>query len=200
MDVQDRVSRLDERRSTSAAPRSRARVIATVLLLTGLVVAWLSFARGSGGTPASIPAKHSPPTVPNEQQTDTTRLRALFADAGDCRDVFDAMPRVSCEIDGVTVDARLFSVVDAQNTYAARLRVRIRPGRGAAACARGAADERSWSRASDPAVALGRYRCRIEAGHAALWWTDEHGVLAHAVGANRDLKQLFRWWLVHRDA
>ena len=27
---------------------------------------------------------------------------------------------------------------------------------------------------------MGRYRCRFEAGRAALWWTDERGIVAHA--------------------
>jgi hypothetical protein len=199
MEVEERVSRLDERRSMPSVPRSRPRVIATVLLLALLAIAWLSLARGSGRSSAPVPTEDPSAVVASDPGIGTARLRALFADAGECTDVSDTVPRLSCEIDGVHVDARLFSVRDARTAYARRLGVRIRPGRGPAACASGDADERSWSRATDPAVAVGRYRCRIEAGHAALWWTDEHGVLAHAVRADRDLERLFRWWLSHRD-
>jgi hypothetical protein len=200
MDVEEQVSRLHERRSPSPAPRSRVRVIATALLLGGLALAWLSFAHSSARTAVPVLTKESVPAVPPDPRVDTARLRMLFADAGRCVDASAARPRISCAIDGVRVEASLFTVQDARAVYEKRLGVRIRPGTGAAACAQGAVDERSWSRAAEPAIAVGRYRCRLEGGRAALWWTDEHGVLAHAVAADPDLRKLFRWWLVHRDA
>jgi hypothetical protein len=46
----------------------------------------------------------------------------------------------------------------------------------------------------EPQVISGRYRCRLESGHAAIWWIDEHGLLAHATASNGDLKALFAWW------
>lgn len=48
-------------------------------------------------------------------------------------------------------------------------------------------------------MVAGRYRCRIEGDAAAIWWTDEHGVLAHAVARDRDLARLFVWWRAHRN-
>ena len=200
MDLEERVSRLDERRTAPPAPRSRVRIAVTAVLLAGLALAWLSFARGSSPTAARLLTNDSSRETRSELRANTAHLRAVFADAANCTDVSAGTPALSCEIDGVHVDARLYSVSEAPAVYAKRLSVRIRPGRGPAACARGIAEERSWSRPSAPAVAVGRYRCRVEAGRAALWWTDEHGVVAHAVGADRDLMRLFRWWLVHRDA
>jgi hypothetical protein len=67
-------------------------------------------------------------------------------------------------------------------------------GDGAPACARGQPDERAWSRPATPSVVAGRYRCVIEQGRAALWWTNDRGELAHAVAPNRDLAALFAWW------
>ncbi len=61
------------------------------------------------------------------------------------------------------------------------------------------ADERAWSRPETPLVVAGRYRCRIEGGAAAIWWTDEHGVVAHAVAGDHDLARLFVWWRAHRN-
>ena len=65
---------------------------------------------------------------------------------------------------------------------------------GPPACARGQPDERAWSRPETPDAISGRYRCRLEAGRAAIWWTDEHGLLAHAVASDGDLAALFAWW------
>ncbi len=82
---------------------------------------------------------------------------------------------------------------------------RVRPStdrrafRTAGMCA-GRADERSWSRPAAPLVAVGRYRCHLEDGHAAIWWTDEHGIVAHAYTEDDDdLAALFRWWRTRRN-
>jgi hypothetical protein len=32
-----------------------------------------------------------------------------------------------------------------------------------------------------------------------MWWTDEHGVIAHAVASDDDLGRLFTWWRAHLD-
>jgi hypothetical protein len=200
MDVDDRAARLDERRAPTAPPRSRMRIAATVLLLTGLAIAWFSFSRGAAPAAAPSATVVSPPPTQRDRFADTDRLRSFFADAHRCADVPSATPRIICEIDGVRVGARLLTVAGAQTAYRQRLGARIRPGQGAAACAHGAPDERSWSRETNPTVVVGRYRCRVESGRAAMWWTDDHGVLAHAVGVDRDLGRLFAWWLAHRDA
>jgi hypothetical protein len=39
-----------------------------------------------------------------------------------------------------------------------------------------------------------RHLSFLESGRAAMWWIDEHGVLAHAVASNGDLAGLFAWW------
>jgi hypothetical protein len=70
----------------------------------------------------------------------------------------------------------------------------VAPGSGAPACARGRPDERAWARPATPTVVAGRYRCVIEHGRAALWWTNDGGELAHAVAPNNDLAALFAWW------
>lgn len=69
------------------------------------------------------------------------------------------------------------------------------PTRGAARCASGRPEERGWATPGDPDRMAGRYACRMEDGAAGLWWTaDGAGVLVHAVRADGDLAELFRWW------
>jgi hypothetical protein len=67
------------------------------------------------------------------------------------------------------------------------------------ACDRGASDERAWSLAAEPGVAVGRYRCSIEHGRAAMWWT-RGDRLTHAVASDGDLAALFAWWRAHPAA
>jgi hypothetical protein len=72
--------------------------------------------------------------------------------------------------------------------------------RGEVRCARGAPDERAWSRPAHPSRVAGRFACRSENGRAAMWWTDtDRGVLAHAVAPDADLARLFAWWLSHSE-
>jgi hypothetical protein len=104
---------------------------------------------------------------------------------------------VSCVVDHVRVDARLVGPGAAPKFYASAAGGRGLTHRGPPACASGHDDERAWSRPVAPHRAVGRYRCRIEGGHAALWWTDEFGIVAHAVAADHDLAQLFAWWRSH---
>jgi hypothetical protein len=101
---------------------------------------------------------------------------------------------VSCEIEGVAVDAELPEPGALDTHYRQRSGARPAARAGGPACAAGRPDERSWSRPADPTRPVGRYRCRIEGGRAAMWWTDERGVLAHALARDRDLARLFRWW------
>jgi hypothetical protein len=72
--------------------------------------------------------------------------------------------------------------------------------RGAAACSRGRSDERAWAEPARPGVEAGRYLCRFEGDHAAMWWTvHDRGLLAHATSEDADLAALFAWWLAHGD-
>jgi hypothetical protein len=75
----------------------------------------------------------------------------------------------------------------------------VAPEAGSPACAHGSAEERAWSRPATPTVVAGRYRCIIERAHAALWWTNERGELAHAVAPDADLAALFAWWRAFPD-
>ncbi len=80
--------------------------------------------------------------------------------------------------------------------------VPVPPRSGPAACAADRPDERSWSLASAPLHAVGRYVCRLESARAAIWWT--HGDrLLHAVAVDPrdgDLAKLFSWWRAHPSA
>jgi hypothetical protein len=95
---------------------------------------------------------------------------------------------------GVHVDSWRLPLPEAVARYRTESGATIAARTGAPACARGQPDERAWSRPETPEVISGRYRCRRESGYAAIWWTDEHGVLAHAVAADGDLAALFAWW------
>jgi hypothetical protein len=174
------------------------------LLVAALATAWLLVQqRGSTSTGRGLAA--APPTHPSAAPVvppttaDTTALRALLADAGACADVVGAVPAVQCAIGGVHLDARLLAVADAHRTYVSSSGARIAPRQGSPACAQGRPDERAWSRPETPFVVAGRYRCRIEDGAAAIWWTDEQGIVAHAVAGDHDLARLFAWWRAHRN-
>lgn len=99
-------------------------------------------------------------------------------------------------LDGVAVDVRTYPPGTAAAAYRTATKVAAVPHAGPPACGNGAADERAWSEAAAPDVAVGRYRCAIERGHAAMWWT--HGDrLTHAVAGDGDLAALFAWWRTH---
>lgn len=183
-------------RTHRRARPARAKPLAAGLLVAGLATAWLFVGRhGSSSNPLPPP----PITAPAAAPADTAALRALLTDAGACADVVERTPAVRCEIDGVRLEVRLVGVTEARRIYVASSAARIAPRRGPPACARGRSDERAWSRPTRPTVAVGRYRCRIEHGAAAMWWTDEHGIVAHAVASDHDLGRLFTWWRAHRD-
>jgi hypothetical protein len=114
----------------------------------------------------------------------------------DCRGLTVTGREVRCVIDGVELDVRLYAPGTAAEAYSRAAGALARPASGAPACARGLPDERSWSQASSPSVAIGRYRCRLEQGRAAMWWTRGER-LAHALGPNGDLAALFAWWRAH---
>jgi hypothetical protein len=188
-------------RAARARPSDRTRVkrVAAGLLVAGLAVAWLVVGRQRSpeGRPAEAAAPGRAAVAP--PVADTGALRALLADAKRCADVVGPEPKVQCEIGDVHMDAQLLGIARAHDVYLVASGARVAARRGPPACARGRPDERAWSRPDAPEVAVGRYRCRIEDGRAAIWWTDEHGVVAHAVGVDRDLSSLFRWWCVRRN-
>ncbi len=182
---------------------TRAKPLVAGLLVAALAAGWLLVQRtstnGGGGLAVARPTPPSAADAVPPRPADTTALRALLADAGACADLVEPVPAVQCDIDGVHLDARLLAVADASRTYASSSGARITPRRGPPACAQGRPDERAWSRAETPLVVAGRYRCRIEDGAAAMWWTDEHGVVAHAVAGDHDLARLFVWWRGRRN-
>jgi hypothetical protein len=130
---------------------------------------------------------------------DTSALRSLLADATSCADVVGREPAVKCVVGDVQMDARLLGPARAHDVYVVSSGARIAARRGPPACARGKPDERAWSRPDAPEVIVGRYRCHVKDGRAAIWWTDEHGVVAHAVALDRDLTALFVLWRAHRN-
>jgi hypothetical protein len=185
------------------AQPTRAKPLVAGLLVAALAAGWLLVQRTStngGGRLAVAPT--TPPSAadaPPPRPADTTALRALLADAGACADVVEAVPAVQCDIAGVHLEARLLAIADASRTYVSSSGARITSRQGPPACAQGRPDERAWSRPETPLAVAGRYRCRVEDGAAAIWWTDEHGVVAHAVAGDHDLGHLFVWWRGHRN-
>ena len=113
-----------------------------------------------------------------------------------CRGLSKVRPVVHCEIDDVSLDIRLYSPGTGAAAYYAATGVEPAPGSGPATCAQGEPEERAWSLPSAPRVAVGRYRCTLELGHAAMWWTRGDRV-SHAVASDDDLAALFTWWRTH---
>jgi hypothetical protein len=166
------------------------------VLLGTLTAGWLLAGRRAPPPPvpeqpaAAVPA--TPATMPAVVLHDTTELRARLDRSSQCVGVAAREPRVRCAIDHFDVDARL--VDDAGAAFRRAVGDPPAGTRGAApACAHGNAEERAWSHADAPDTPAGRYRCRIERGHAAMWWTDGD-LLVHAVARNGDLAALFAWW------
>jgi hypothetical protein len=117
----------------------------------------------------------------------------------DCRGLSPTRREVRCVIDGIELNVQLFAPEAVTTAYrraigAAGTGTTARSG--APACARGLPDERAWSVAASPAMAAGRYQCRVERGRAAMWWT-RGDRLEHAVSRDGDLAALFSWWRTH---
>jgi hypothetical protein len=137
-------------------------------------------------------------TTARGRDSGAAQLRGLLGDSGGCVDVHGAAwPEVSCLIGSVRVEARLVGRGGALGAYMKAAGARPSPRRGPPACASGHPDERAWSRPAAPSRPVGRYSCSIEGDHAGLWWTDDHGVVAHVVAADGDLARLFAWWSTH---
>jgi len=126
----------------------------------------------------------------------TSSLRGHLADAGRCVDQAGTIPAVRCAIGGVDVEFELVGATVAA-AYRRATGSTPRPRTGAPTCASGRPDERSWARAAAPSRVVGRYTCEIARGHGEMWWSDDHGILAHAVAPDTDLAALFTWWLRH---
>ena len=177
--------------------RRRGAPVAAALLIAALAAAWLFVSGRGSGSGAVPPLAEAPATAPATRAVaNTAALRAALHAPATCTDVAAADPEVACSINGVRVDARLLGAARASNEYATAAGKRSPPATGPSACANGKPDERAWSRPANPSVPAGRYRCRVEDGVAAMWWTDE-GVLVHATAATPDLGALFAWWRTH---
>jgi hypothetical protein len=157
--------------------------------------------RASGSTVPNAPLLAATTTTTTTVATTTSVpavadagvLRSLLGSSLACTDVIAAAPAVHCAGGQNIVDAWLLTPAAALARYRTDAAASIASGAGAPACASGAADERAWARPSAPSAVAGRYRCRLEDDHAAIWWTDGP-LLAHAVAPDRDLARLFAWW------
>jgi hypothetical protein len=214
MDSDDLVDRLDfwtgrrsgrsseepRRRRGGREPRpSRGRPLAAAALVAALAAGWLVVSRQHDEPVSHVAGDAStrPGSSTTARPSATAQLHALLGRSRGCVDVHGgAVPEVSCVIDGVRVDARLVGAA-ALGAYTTAAGARPSPRRGPPACGSGRPDERAWSRPAAPSRPVGRYRCRIEGDRAGLWWTDDHGLVAHASAADRDLAHLFAWWRSH---
>jgi hypothetical protein len=195
--------------------RGRARPVAAAALLAGLAGAWLIVGHRSHASadveptpathvPASVvvgtaprhPLSASGASAPTAPAISPSTSTSVAPRTPDCRGLSVARRAVRCVIDGVQLEIRLSAPGSAAEAYTRAAGAVARPASGSPACARGVPDERSWSEVSSPTVAIGRYRCRLEQGRAAMWWT-RGDRLAHALGPNGDLAALFAWWRAH---
>jgi hypothetical protein len=178
------------RRSASAdRGNRRTRPIAAAVLLGTLALGWLAAghrSRAAGSNPpAALPASVS-----------TTLPASSSAVERACGRPATEAPEVHCTLDGVRLDVRKYRPGTAAAAYRRASGVAARPHTGPPACERGEPDERAWSLPAAPSVAVGRYRCSLQNGRAAMWWTRGDRLL-HAVGADADLAALFAWWRAH---
>jgi hypothetical protein len=157
-------------RPSARADRSagRTRPVAAAVLLAALTLAWLAAGHRSRAA-GSNAAPAAPSSVPASRSPERVRL-----------------------------DVRSYPPGTGAAAYRRATGVAATPHTGPAACARGAPEERSWSRPGAPTIAVGRYRCVLEHGRAAMWWTRGDRV-SHAVAANGDLAALFAWWRAHPE-
>jgi hypothetical protein len=178
------------------------RPIAAAVLLAGLAAAWLVVGHrshasaGAELTPRAAVASSSAltPSTAGPLGVEVPPIAARRTPS--CRGLSESRPEVLCVVDRVELDLRLYAPGTAAEAYTRAAGAVARPGAGPPACDKGVPDERSWSEASAPTVAVGRYRCRFENGRAAMWWT-QGDRLAHAVARDRDLAALFVWWRAH---
>ena len=166
--------------------RLRLRPAAAAALVGGLAAAWIVVGQ-HGGQPTSPAAAATAPT---------DGLRARLAHPEQCADVAGPMPTVHCVVDGVDIDVRELDA-NLGAAYAREVRVAGEAHAGPARCAQGQPEERTWSRPDAPARIVGRYACVRAGERAAMWWTDDQGLLWHAIAHDGDLAALFSWWRGH---
>lgn len=177
--------------TTSAPGGLRKRVLAGAFVAA--LGAALALVAGLDRDPADAPVGGTPVAPsPRPASRPASRPAPSTRPATSTRPTSDVARRAV--LDGVAVEYRYPPDVSAAYRQVA-------PddgvaGTGAAACAAGRREERSWVWPADPARAAGRYHCTWEAGRAVMWWTVvDEGLLAHAVARDDDLAALFAWWL-----
>src|SRR5262245_58169253 len=188
------------RRSRPVAPPAR-RIMAVGVLLLMLVAGVVLAGRRHPSSSIAASRPTSPATTVATRAEHGARAFAVaVGDTTGCQALVAAEPQLSCPLPSGSGTVTYTQVDDA----AARYRVVVGDARairhGDAACARGDADERAWSRPSAPTVVAGRYACRAAGSRAELWWTvDDVGLVGHATSANGDLAALFTWWRDHHE-
>ncbi len=183
--------------------RGRARPVAAAVLLAALTASWLvvghrSHASAAADTPAvpiSAPPRTSDSTAAPSSNA-TTASPTTVALTKDCHGLTTSRSAARCVVGGVDLEVHRYTPATVAAAYVRAAGPEAQPRSGPPACASGSADERSWSISSAPEAAVGRYRCRVEAGHAAMWWTQD-GRLFHATARDGDLAALFAWWRAH---
>ncbi len=195
--------------SWAAARMPSARLALGVALVVGLGTAWIAVGKhGSGG-----PSPMLDPSTARSPRTATTVVRAPparvehvvavppwvpTAIAATCRARASSPSSVIVDCTPgrgvVRLQYRNFaSVVALRAAYAARSA--RRGGVGPPACARGAAEERSWSAAGAPTVPVGRYHCSLAEDRAEIvWFSEPAAVLGVTTRADADLRSLYQWW------
>ncbi len=192
--------------------RGRARPVAAGLLLAGLAGAWLLAGHQThGSTAVTVVPPFVGTVLPTATSTSTTATPeaptpAVPADAIDvavvdtpaCTGLSAARPHVRCPNQSARAaeEMALYTPGSIGEAFRKIAGAHVTPRSGSPACASGHPDERSWSIASAPQYAVGRYLCRLESGMAAMWWT--HGDrLVHMRLFDSDLAALFAWWSAH---
>jgi len=201
------------RRAVRAQRISRMRAVAALVLVGGLAIAWGLTARrpaprAAGPEPTNAPTITSgSSTVPEPGRARRASLRSRLPVDARCIEERGTTEMARCSVAQVSVEYRLVPADALRSAYLTAVLpgfaggpATLAAGSGPPACARGAEDERAWSRPAQPKRAVGRYACRIEQGRAAMWWTvEDRGILAHAAAPDTDLTSLFAWWESHAE-
>jgi hypothetical protein len=190
----------------------QVRLVAAMVLIVGLAAGWLATSEMGSRRPrarvaAVAPAARagdarpaSPPDRTRDVPSGDRALRALVPAGAICGYGPASANEAHCSIGAVHVEYSLLGAGALRAGYLVAVGSVSHPTTGAPACAKGAEDERSWSRPTEPRVAVGRYACRVEQGRAAMWWTvDDRGLLAHAIATDADLASLYAWWESHSE-
>lgn len=193
---------------TQIANGSRTRLALGVALVVVLAAGWIAVggrgARPSAGPPAprlTTTSRPRPPTtfrvspIAHAVSVPTWVPRAIAATCR-ARATTTASLVVDCTPGRGVISLRYRHFASLAALHAAYATAPSdRGGTGPPKCASGATDERSWSLATAPNIAVGRYRCALVDGHARIVWTSEREcVLASADRADAELRSLYEWW------